>query len=111
MDYELIVTIVNRGFNDVVMDAARQVGARGGTIINARGAGAHEAEKLFGIPIQPEKEMILILAEKALKAEIMSAIIHAAGLNTVGQGLCFSLAVEDVMGVALLNAPQDEKKD
>ena len=101
MDYELIVTIVNRGFNDVVMDAARQVGARGGTIINARGAGAHE----------PEKEMILILAEKALKAEIMSAIIHAAGLNTVGQGLCFSLAVEDVMGVALLNAPQEEKKD
>lgn len=54
--------------------------------------------------------MILILAEKALKAEIMSAIIHAAGLNTVGQGLCFSLAVEDVMGVALLNAPQEEKK-
>ena len=61
MDYELIVTIVNRGFNDVVMDAARQVGARGGTIINARGAGAHEAEKLFGIPIQPEKEIVLIL--------------------------------------------------
>lgn len=110
MEYELIITIVNRGFNEIVMDAARAVGARGGTIINARGAGAHEAEKLFGISIQPEKELILILAEKRGKAEIMSAIIKAAGLNTVGQGLCFSVAVEDVLGVALLNAPQEDQQ-
>ena len=100
MNYELIITIITRGFSDDVMEAARAAGAGGGTIVHARGTGAHEAEKLFGITIQPEKELILILAEASVRNTIMTAITKAAGLGTEGAGITFSLPVSDVLGVS-----------
>ncbi len=99
--YELIITIVNKGFTSVVMDAARKVGARGGTILNAKGSGNHEAEKMFGLVIRPEKELVLILASREDRNPIMQAIIKDAGLNSLGMGICFSMPVDEVMGVAL----------
>lgn len=99
MSYDLIITIVNRGFADNVMDAAKSVGAFGGTVINARGTGIHEAEKFFGIIVQPEKELVMILSESEKKNDIMTAICRDAGLNKEGKGICFSLPVENVAGI------------
>ena len=59
-NFQVIVCIVNNGFADEAMDAARAVGARGGTVMSARGTANLEAEKAFHIQIQPEKEMIMI---------------------------------------------------
>ena len=101
-NFELLVTIVNRGFSDDVMDAAKAAGARGGTILHARGTGVHEESKFFGISIQPEKDMVLILVTKDQRAEIMKAICVGAGLNTEGRGLTFSLPVADVAGIVHL---------
>lgn len=98
--YELIFTILNRGFSDLAMDSARQSGATGGTIITARGTGAKEVEKLFGLTISQEKEIILILTPKEKRNDIMSAICKSAGLNTQGKGIAFSLPVDDVLGVS-----------
>ncbi|MBO4262284.1 MAG: P-II family nitrogen regulator [Clostridia bacterium] len=99
-EHEVILTIVNTDYAEIVMDAARSKGATGGTILTARGAGGHEAEKLFGLTITPEKEIVMILIEKSLRDEVMKAIIERAGLNTKGKGICFSLPVDDVMGIA-----------
>ena len=117
-DFELIVTIVNRAFTSTVMDAARSVGAKGGTIINAKGSGSHESEKMFGLTVTPEKEMVYIIAPKDQRNDIMKAIIEKAGLNSLGMGICFSMPIDDVMGVALgINNPEteetkeEEKKD
>ena len=98
--YVLTVTVVNRGFADQVIDAAREVGARGGTIIYARGTGVHEMEKFLNISIQPEKELILIVVKKSQAKEITSAITKAAGLKTEGRGISFSLPVTDLVGIA-----------
>ena len=109
-DFELIVTIVNRGFTSTVMDAARSVGAKGGTIINAKGSGSHESEKMFGLTVTPEKEMVYIIAHKEQRSDIMKAIIEKAGLNSLGMGICFSMPIDDVMGVALgINNPDEDK--
>ena len=97
---DLIVTIVNRGYTNLVMDAALTAGARGGTVLHARGAGSEEAAQFFGITIQPEKEMVLILVDHDNKIPVMQAITRNAGLNSEGHGLVFSLPVNDVMGVA-----------
>jgi len=102
-EFDLIITIVNRGFDDVVMDAARDSGATGGTVLHARGAGVHEAEKFFGISIQPEKDVILILAKREDKKQIMHAIRNEVGLNKEGRGLSFSMPVEDVCGIVHMN--------
>ena len=97
--FELIVVIVNEGFSDVVMDAARNQGARGGTIAHARGTGTKEMEKKYGIVITPQKEMIYILVNDEIRDNVMSAINKAAGMETKGQGIVFSLPVSNVSGL------------
>ena len=98
--HEMIMCIVNAGFSETVMDAAREFGARGGTVIRGRGTANIEAEKLYGIAIQPEKEIVLILVDSAIKNDILHAVYKAVGLNTPGQGIAFAVPVEDVVGLS-----------
>ena len=107
-EFNLVLTIVNRGFADVAVDAAREAGARGGTVFYARGTGVHEIEKFFAISIQPEKEVILILVRKEQTQEVMHSIVQAAGLNTEGRGLSIALPVSEVVGVAEFNLGSDQ---
>jgi len=81
------------------MNAAREQGARGGTIVHARGTGTAEMEKKYNIIITPDKEMIMILVNQSIKEKVLSAIYKAAGLGTDGQGIAFTLPVEDVVGL------------
>ena len=74
--HELIICIVNNGFTDLVMDAARKEGARGGTIFHGRGTGNPDMEKFFGFSISPEKEIIIILVEVILILIIVTKIFH-----------------------------------
>ena len=98
--HEVIICIVNSGFSEAVMDAARELGARGGTVIRGRGTANAEAEKLYGIAIQPEKEIVMILVDSAIKNDILHALYKAVGLQTPGQGIAFAMPVEDVVGLA-----------
>ena len=98
--HEVIICIVNSGFSESVMDAARELGARGGTVIRGRGTANAEAEKLYGIAIQPEKEIVMILVDTAIKNDILHALYKSVGLQTPGQGIAFALPVEDVVGLA-----------
>ena len=100
--FDLIITVVNRGFTDDVMHAAKSAGATGGTIMHARGTGIHEAERFFGVSIQPEKELVLILIEREKKQDVMRAICLEAGLSTEGRGLSFSIPVDDAVGIVHL---------
>jgi nitrogen regulatory protein PII len=102
-DHRLIVTIVNRGYSDQVIAAAREAGARGGTVLIARGTGVHETEKFMDITITPEKEMVLTLVKKDEAKAITKAILVAAGLKTEGRGICFTLPVTDVVGTTALS--------
>ena len=98
-EHEAIFCIVNAGFSDSVMDAAKEFGARGGTVIHARGTANSEAEKLYKITVQPEKEIVMILVPKKIKNDILHALYKAVGLNTAGQGIAFSLPVTEVVGI------------
>lgn len=118
MDNELIICIVNTGFTDVVMDAARDKGARGGTVIHGRGTASKEAEEFFHISIQPDKEMVMILVPSSIKDDVLHAVYQSAGLKTAGQGIAFALPVTNVVGISSAPQPhaeqaaaEDEKKD
>lgn len=107
--HEVIVCIVDIGFSDAVMDAAKEFGARGGTVLFARGTAAKEAETFFKISIQPEKEMVMILVPREIKDDILHALYRSVGLKTPAQGIAFSLPVDSVVG---LSAPStDTEKD
>ncbi len=97
--HEVIICIVNAGFADAVMDAAKKFGARGGTVMHARGTANSEAVKKFEIPVSPEKEMVMILVPAEIKDNILHALYRAVGLNTPGQGIAFSMPVDAVVGL------------
>lgn len=104
MSYEVVFCIVNAGYSDIVMDAAKEVGARGGTVIHARGTANKEAEQFFHITIQPDKDIVMILVPAEIKDDVLHALYRNAGLKTEGQGIAFSMAVDNVVGIG--GAPQ-----
>ena len=100
-NYELLVVIANQGYTDLVMDAARQVHAAGGTVIHAKGTGGREAEQFLGVTLVPEKEMVFIVARKADKNAIMRSIMEKAGPESAARAIVFSLPVVDTAGMHL----------
>ena len=98
-EHEVIFCIVNSGFADAVMDAAKEFGARGGTVIHARGTANNLAEKKFEIPVQPEKEVVMILVPTQIKDDVLHGLYRAVGLKTPGQGIAFSLPVDATVGL------------
>ncbi|MBE7078783.1 MAG: P-II family nitrogen regulator [Clostridiales bacterium] len=98
--HEAIFCIVNSGHSEAVMDAAKKLGARGGTVINARGTATKEAETFFHITIQPEKEIVMILVPASIKDDVMHALYKEVGLDSAGQGIAFSMPVDSVVGLS-----------
>lgn len=97
--HELIVAVINQGFSDDLMDAAKKAGARGGTIIHARRTGLEDAVKFFGISLQAEKEIVAILTHHNQKKKLMLAISKACGTRTEARGIIFSLPVDICAGI------------
>lgn len=97
--FDLIVTIVPKGDSEKVIKASKKAGAEGGTIIPGRGTGIHEGKKLFGISIEPEKEMILTLVPESKTDAILEAIVEAGELNKPGAGVGFVLDTKRIVGI------------
>jgi nitrogen regulatory protein PII len=106
-EYCLILTIVNRGYAELVMDAARDAGVSGGTVLYARGTGVHAAEKFMNIDIQPEKEVVMTLVKRESVRTIMHAILEEGGLRTKARGISFTLPVTDLVGLSEEGAEGD----
>jgi len=102
-NYEIILAIANEGYTDAVMDAAREAGARGGTVLHGKGTGSTDAAKFFGVSIATEKEVIMIVARSSEKAAIMKSIINKAGNGTDAGAVVMSLPVSAVAGFGLLD--------
>lgn len=99
VSYDLIVTIVNKGKADKVVELSKKAGAEGGTILFGRGTGIHEKAKLFGIPIEPEKEIILTLIPKEKTQLVLETILSHADLCKPGKGIAFVLPIDKVAGI------------
>lgn len=103
VNYTMIMAFVNQGYSDAVMDAAKPAGARGGTVFHSRQVGSEEALKFWGISVQEEREIVLILAEKDKKLDIMKAIGEKCGSNTPAHGMIVSMPVDNVVGLSKNN--------
>lgn len=97
--YELVMCIVNEGFSEAVMDAARSVGAAGGTVLSGHGTANKQAEEFFNISIEPLKNIVLIVVPKHIKDDVLKAVYEKAGFNTPGKGIAFSLPVDQAVGL------------
>lgn len=97
--HDLIITIVNKGRSCDVIDASKEAGAEGGTILHGRGSGIHDTAKLFGILIEPEKEVVLTLVENTKTDLIVDSISKKLNINKPGKGVLFVLDVKRVAGI------------
>jgi nitrogen regulatory protein PII len=106
--YKKLTVIVDRGMAEDVMDIARKAGVGGGTIMHGRGVGAEHTTKLFGIEIEPEKELVLILTQSSLIDKVMDALSQELRIEEPGKGLMF---VEPVVEVRGLFEPDQNDRD
>lgn len=100
--HDLLIVIANRGYIDLVMDAARAAGAYGGTVLQAKGTGMEHAEKFMGVSLAAEKEMIFIVTKTQQKNSIMKAVMEQAGPDSEAKAIVFSLPVTDTAGLRLI---------
>ncbi len=97
--YQIIFCIVNAGFAQTVMEAAKKAGAKGGTILRARGTANPEAEEFFHISIQPDKEILFIIVPTEIQDAVMHKIYEDTGLAENSQSIAFSLPVTHTVGL------------
>jgi nitrogen regulatory protein PII len=97
--YNLIFAIVDRGKAEFVVEAANKAGSRGATIINARGSGVHETNRLFSMEIEPEKEIVLIISEEQLTEAIAGSIKKELKIDEPGNGVIFIQEVNKTYGL------------
>jgi len=98
--YCSITAVVEKGKAEDVIDAATAAGSKGGTIINARGSGIHETSRIFSMDIEPEKEIVIILAEKTDAEAIISSIREKIDIEGPGKGIIFVQDVSEIYGLA-----------
>ena len=97
--YKAIFTIVEREQSEDVIDAAEKAGSKGGTVIYARGSGVTETQKLFAMEIEPEKAIVLVLAEKDKVQSIVDSISTNLGIEEPNSGIIFTTSVSNAKGL------------
>lgn len=99
MGYDAIFAIVDKGQDSQVIKAAKGAGARGGTIIHARGSGSSNKPILFNLEIDPEKEIVLILSPNEKTNPIVQSIKEELNMDEAGNGILFVMDVKKTLGL------------
>ncbi|MGA7982787.1 MAG: P-II family nitrogen regulator [Chromatiaceae bacterium] len=102
MHFKLILALVEDNVTEAVLEAARQAGATGSTVINqARGEGAEKTRTFFGLTLETQRDVVLLLVEEHLSRSILETIAEAGGFDErPGSGIAFQLDVEDAVGIS-----------
>jgi len=102
MHFKLLLVFVEDSKTDKVMEAARDAGATGATVINnARGEGVNKSKTFFGLTLETQRDVLLFIVEEHLSRKILETISRVAEFDeSPGQGIAVQLDVEDAVGVA-----------
>jgi nitrogen regulatory protein PII len=99
MKLKLIISLVKPSVTDRVVEAAKDAGGTGATIIPARGTGVHEAKTFFGLTLETQTDVILFLLEESLTSKVLEAVQRAGQFEKPGTGIAFVLNVESAVGL------------
>ena len=108
MRFKVIMALVKPHVTDDVVDAVKKAGATGATIVPARGTGIHEAKSFFGLSIEDQTDIIMLLVEEHVVDELLDAVKTAGRFDQPGTGIAFVVPVEHVCG---LESQMDKFKD
>jgi nitrogen regulatory protein PII len=99
MNYKVIFAALKPDVTDAVVDAAKECGISGATIVPGRGTGVHEAKTFLGLVLEAQTDVVIFLTEEQLVEPVMAAIQSAGRLDEHGTGVVFILPVESVAGI------------
>ena len=99
MRFKLILSSVKPSITDHIVDTAKEAGATGATIIQARGTGIREAKTFFGLSLEAQTDIIMLLVEEHLVTKILTTIKEAGEFHKPGTGIAFVVHVEHVVGL------------
>ena len=99
MKFKVIFAALKPSVTDQVVDAAKECGISGATIVPGRGTGMHEAKTFLGLILEAHTDVVVFLAEEELVPPVMAAIHEAGRLDEHGTGVVFVLDVEQVAGI------------
>jgi len=99
MRFKIILASVKTGITDKVVDAAKEVGATGATIIPARGTGIREAKTFFGLSLEAQTDIIMFLLEERLVEQVLATIGKVGEFDKPGTGIAFVLPIDQVIGL------------
>lgn len=99
LNYQVITIIVDKGRAELAIEAAEAAGSKGGTILNARGAGIHEVSRVFAMDVEPEKEVVLILSEASSTDAIIESISRKLNIGEPGNGIIFVQNANKTYGI------------
>jgi nitrogen regulatory protein PII len=101
MHFKLIVAFVDDSKTDAIMEAAREAGATGCTVINqARGEGINERKTFFGLSLTTQRDVLLLLVEQHLSRQILERIGEVGEFDErPGTGIAIQIDVEDAIGI------------
>jgi len=94
-DWQMLEIISAAGLSEDIMAVARKAGAKGGTVISARGTSTEDDVRFFGAPLVPEKEILMIVIENSKAPAVIEAINNMGILKKKGMGILFSMPVKD----------------
>lgn len=101
MHFKLIIALLETTKVDEVMDAARESGATGATVIShARGEGLNKNKTFFGLQLETQRDMVLFMVEEHLSRMILEKIAEVGEFEKTGAGIAFQIDIEDAVGVA-----------
>lgn len=102
MHFKLIIAFVNDDVTNAVLDASREAGATGATVINnARGEGVKQTKTFFGLTLETQRDVLLLLVEEHLCRDVLETISEVGKFdNSPGTGIAFQINVEDAVGVS-----------
>ncbi len=102
MRFKLIIALVDDTKSNAVLDAAREAGATGSTVISqARGEGVDKPKTFFGLTLETQRDVLMLLVEEHLSRSILETIADAGHFDdTPGSGIAFQIDIEDAVGVS-----------
>ncbi len=98
-NYDLIVTIVNKGVGATVIEAAKNAGAGGATLLKGSGSGTQDVVMLFEVPIELEKDIVLCAVPESISQDILASLSKVASLEKTGAGISFIVPIKSIAGI------------
>jgi len=101
MHFKLIIVLVEDDKTELVLETARKNGAKGATVVNnARGEGLKRSKTFFGLTLETQRDVLLLLVEEHLSRHILETVAQVAQFDSrPGTGIAFQIDVEDAIGV------------